>query len=210
MIRTVFGFSKSGTALIPLKNVSSYNMVFSTRVGNIVIDKGDGSSLINASIPHKNRDFTLIDYDGGDVITLNYSPAFTGNVSVKFLKGLKDVYSFASSLFGGNSRLNIADIETFFKQFPSLYSVYICEQDNTTVLKGDLSRFPDSVERIAVVRAAVINAATDLVLNFSNYNNSSKLKSFAFVQNSESKHSQNWTVGITGKNINGIDNAGFV
>jgi len=183
MIRTVYGRSKSGTALIPLKDALNTYFVFSTRVGDALVDKGDGTSPISYTTG-KMLDFTTVSTSGKGV-NLTYSSAFTGNASVKFLKGLKDVYSWASSHNNPSaSKYNITDIETFFSQFPNLYSVFIDEyvyqvSANMAIIKGDLSRFPDSVERVLLKSLEILNVNTDLVLNFSNYNNTSKLKSFS-------------------------------
>lgn len=185
MIRTVYGRTKIGTALIPLKDALNTVFVFSTRVGDAVVDKGNGTSPISYSTG-KMLDFTTVSRDGKGV-NLTYSSAFTGNASVKFLKGLKDVYSWASTTDNvSGSRYNITDIETFFSQFPNLYSVCIDEyvyqtSANMAIIKGDLVRFPDSVEKVLLNSLEILNVNTDLVLNFSNYNNTSKLKSFSIT-----------------------------
>ena len=185
MIRTVYGRSKSGTALIPIIGTDTMYLNISTRVGDSIITMGDGTSPISVINPKLN-DFT----DGSVVSSFvhNYSVRFTGNVSIKYLKGLKDVYSIRfGNVAKSNSstlyeRYNITDIETFFKQFPNLYSVFIDDYGygvtiRQSIIKGDLAKLPNSVEKLRLGATDVLNSATDLLLNFSNYSNLSKLKS---------------------------------
>ena len=185
MIRTVFGRTKSGTALIPFFDSTSVSFAISTRNGNTVVDWGDGSSSNIA--PVKMRD-----YADGSALSSNfnksYSSALNGNVSVKFLKGLKDVYSVYLGDFHTTNqqfKLNILDVETFFHQFPNLFSLCIDEYAYQTtarmsVIKGDLAKLPNSVERVLINQAEILNAATDFTLNFSSYTNLSNLKVFRF------------------------------
>lgn len=179
------GRARSGVALIPFFDSTKITLAISTRFGNSVIDKGDGN-FYNYPNPHF-LDYSTGASDGANRITLNYSTAYTGNISINFKQGLKDVYSISTWLFrdsATDTKLNILNIESFFSQFPNLYSVRLLEHcylsSEKSVFKGDLSRFPDSVERIYISCIEVQNAATDLILNFSNYNNSSKLKYFNF------------------------------
>ena len=189
MIRTVYGRSKSGTALIPIIGTDTMYLNISTRVGDSVITMGDGSSLINRTNP-KLKDFT----DGVYIspFTYNYSSRFTGNISIKFFKGLKDIYSIklgngvkasATNLY---ERYNITDIETFFAQFPNLYSLMIDEYaygitGRMSIIKGDLAKLPNSVEKVLISNSEILNAATDFVLNLSSYTNASKLKRFEYA-----------------------------
>lgn len=178
------GKARSGTALIPFFDSTSVSFAISTRNGNTVVDWGDGSSSNIA--PVKMRD-----YADGSALSSNfnksYSSALNGNVSVKFLRGLKDVYSIFLGVFHDNnqkSKLNILDVETFFHQFPNLFSIYINEyaygdSSRMSVIKGDLAKFPNSVERVLIGATDFINSATDLVLNFSSYTNASNLKFFS-------------------------------
>ena len=182
------GKARSGTALIPFFDSTSVVFGISTRNGNTVVDWGDGSSSNIA--PVKMKDYA----DGSPVYNFNksYSSALNGNVSVKFLRGLKDVYSI---WLGGDksvgiqkSKLNILDVETFFKQFPNLFSLCIQEYAYQTtsrmsVIKGDLAKLPNSVERVLINQAEILNAATDFTLNFSSYTNLSNLKVFLFKDN---------------------------
>ena len=180
------GKARSGTALIPIKNASTFAFYVSTRVGNYIVDKGDGSAPFEHTVINKNKDFTnltIFDYDSRSV---SYSSSFTGNMSLKFPQGLKDVFSVATTKgdTGNVSKLNIADIETFFKQFPNLYSVFISEfLGSTAVIKGDLAKLPNSVERVLIQYTAVVNSATDFTLNLSNYSTGSNLKFFSTIRN---------------------------
>ena len=180
------GKARSGTALIPFFDSTSVAFGISTRNGDTVVDWGDGSSSNIA--PVKMRD-----YADGSALSSNfnksYSSALNGNVSVKFLRGLKDVYSIFLGVFHNTnqqqSKLNILDVETFFKQFPNLFSLCIEEYAYQTtsrmsVIKGDLAKLPNSVERVLINQAEILNAATDFTLNFSSYTNLSNLKVFRF------------------------------
>ena len=179
------GKARSGTALIPFFDSTSVSFAISTRNGNTVVDWGDGSSSNIA--PVKMRD-----YADGSVLSSNfnksYSSALNGNVSVKFLQGLKDVYSVYLGDFHTTNqqfKLNILDVETFFHQFPNLFSLCIEEYAYQTtarmsVIKGDLAKLPNSVERVLINQAEILNAATDFTLNFSSYTNLSNLKVFRF------------------------------
>ena len=179
------GKARSGTALIPFFDSTSVTFGISTRNGNTVVDWGDGSYSNYA--PVKMRDYTYgsaFYYDFGK----SYSSALNGNVSVKFLQGLKDVYSVYLGYFHATnqqSKLNILDVETFFKQFPNLFSLCIQEYAYQTtsrmsVIKGDLAKLPNSVERVLINQAEILNAGTDFTLNFSSYTNLSNLKFFQF------------------------------
>lgn len=182
MIRTVFGSNKSGTALIPIFDTINMSLNISTRLGNAVINKGDGSSLVNYT-PPKLKDFT-----SGAIIgfsyDFNYGSVFTGDIKIKFLKGLKDVYSIYLGRFTGDTnktKINITDIELFFKQYPNLYSLYVSDYaygdvNKQQILKGDFAKLPNSVEKLTIEETDFKNASTDLVLNFSSYTNASNLK----------------------------------
>ena len=89
MIRMVFGRSKSGTALIPIFGTITMYLKISTRSGNITVNKGDGSSLATYT-PSINTDATVNPITN---LVWNYATAFTGDISLLFPKGLKDVYS---------------------------------------------------------------------------------------------------------------------
>lgn len=199
--------SRSGTALIPIKNASSFAFYISTRSGDFVINKGDGSSVFNHTVSNKNKDFTVTRPSSADSIgnpDIIYSSAFTGDISIKFLQGLKDVYSIATNLNNiNNEALNITDIETFFKQFPNLFSVYFNSAQYTPiiteVIKGDLSKLPDSVERVDIQNSEYVNAATDFTLNLSNYSNTSKLRYFIFTSGGRSPASTMKLIGDLSK-----------
>jgi len=179
------GKARSGTALIPFFDSTSVSFGISTRNGDTVVDWGDSSSSNIA--PVKMRD-----YADGSALSSNfaksYSSALNGNVSIKFLRGLKDVYSIYLGVFhdtNQKSKLNILDVETFFHQFPNLFSLCIEEYAYQTtsrmsVIKGDLAKLPNSVENVRINQAEILNAATDFTLNFSSYTNLSNLKSFRF------------------------------
>ena len=180
----VFGRSKSGTALIPIFGTITMYLKISTRSGNITVNKGDGSSLTTYT-PSINTDATVNPITN---LVWNYATAFTGDISLLFPKGLKDVYSIEIGRNKTNStteKYNITNLETFFNQFPNLYSVKFDENSNAisareSIIKGDLSRFPDSLERILINDMRVVNVNTDLVLNFSNFSNTSQLKYFNY------------------------------
>lgn len=185
MIRTVFGSNKSGIAYVPIFDTLTMSMGISTRYGNILLNKGDGSADINYT-PLKNNDYTI---SNSATFLFSYANKFTGSFSIKTLKGNKDIYSLFLGIFHNNnnnnqSKFNITDIETFFKQFPNLYSVNIDEYGyqetvRMSVIKGDLSKFPDSVEKIRLNELEVIGSYDGtLYLNLSNYNSSSKLQVF--------------------------------
>lgn len=178
------GKARSGTALIPFFDSTSVAFGISTRNGDTVVDWGD-SSYSNIA-PVKMRD-----YADGSALSSNfnksYSSALNGNVSVKFLRGLKDIYSVYLGVIhdtNQKSKLNILDVETFFHQFPNLFSLCIQEYAYQTtarmsVIKGDLAKLPNSVERVLINVAEVIGISSgELYLNFSNYTNSSNLKYF--------------------------------
>ncbi len=178
------GKPKSGIAYVPIFETLSMLMGISTRYGNIVLNKGDGSADINYT-PIKNNDYTI---STNATFLFSYANKFTGSFSIKTLKGNKDVYSLYLGIYhdsnNNQSKFNITDIETFFKQFPNLYSVNINEyayQETArmSVIKGDLAKFPDSVEKIRINELEVIGSYDGtLYLNLSNYNSSSKLKVF--------------------------------
>ena len=178
------GRARSGTALIPIIGTIDMTLLFSTRVGNTIINRGDGSADFSFT-PLKN---TIVGATLAGGINLSYPSAFTGNISIKFIKGLRDVYSISLGFFGfvhpndTTSKYNITDLKSFFAQFSNLYSLYIDENASgiptrQSVLKGDLSQLPDSVEQVSFRFLDFKNSATDLYLNFSNYNATSKLKS---------------------------------
>ena len=190
MIRTVFGSNKSGTALIPIFGTITMRLLISTRVGNSIVNKGDGSADI-VYVTAKNTNASGIT----TTLDLTYSSAFTGNISVKFLFGLKDVYSIAFFEFTGGSnsntdkQLNILDLKIFFGQFQNINNVYLDYSDfgyTKAILKGDLSQFPDSLESLSLRMLKFKNAGTDLYLNFSNYSASSKLKSLVSERGGDS------------------------
>ena len=183
------GRTKIGIAQIPLISAIGAQFVFSTRSKNAILKRNDGSAEYGFT-PLKMKDYT----DGTNLLNLGvvdgYSTNYTGNFTIKLLGGAKDVYSIATArdTIDANHRLNITDVETFFVQFPNLYSVALDanSQNNPawqSIVKGDLSRFPNSVERVGVYNADFVNAAYDLVLNFSNYSATSQLKWFLFSAN---------------------------
>jgi len=191
MIRTVYGRSKSGTALIPyFDSLTIGNFSFSTRLGDFIIDWKDGTTTNsnNTSSPINKNFADGSNFGTNPKYSKTYSSAYTGNISVKFLKGLKDVYSILLAFdhtSNQQSKLNIIDVETFFNQFPNLYSIAIADLSSgftarMSVVKGDFSKLPDSVERVQIQILDVINAKSDVVLNLSNYSNTSKLKHFQF------------------------------
>ena len=90
------GRVRSGTALVPVINADSVKLFFSTRSGNAVVKWGDGTET--SWTPEKNIDYT-------DSVTIrpsidkNYSPNYSGDISVVFKQGLRDVYSFTMLTF---------------------------------------------------------------------------------------------------------------
>ncbi len=153
----------------------------STRTGNAVVYKGDGSAGINNSVPLLT-DLTV----SNNLLSYTYTTAFTGNISVKFLHGLKDVYSIKLGhdlKAAQTEKYNIADIAVLLAQFPNLFSFMMDEipapgiPNNASNIGGDLSNLPNSVERV-FLRNTVVSTVYNLYLNFSNYQNASKLKYF--------------------------------
>lgn len=175
------GKARSGTALFPFIDSAQAYIQVSTRTGNILVKWGDGTET--NSTTSKNVDATVTALSA---LTYNYSPNYTGDVQVIFKQGLRDVYSilFNFSRSGDYNRiLDIQNIETFFKQFPNLYSIFFeiySYGTSKTVIKGDLSKLPDSIERIKFNGFEVKNSGIDQWLNLSNYSQSSKLKYFNF------------------------------
>lgn len=177
--------SRSGVAYFPfIDSIQAYIRV-STRNGNMLVKWGDGTE--QQFTPSKNVDSTVTE---PSILLHTYSVNYTGDVQVVFRQGLRDVYSISflwSNVGGGSSvnykSFNIQDIKTFFAQFPNLYSVYFdiySYQKYTTVIKGDFSQLPDSVERVKFTAWEVKNNGVDQWLNLSNYSTSSKLKYFNF------------------------------
>lgn len=183
------GKARSGTALVPIFDTVKMTLTISTRSGNSVLNKGDGSPLTNISNV-KLRDYT----DGAHICIFRYYYAnpFTGNVSIKFLRGLKDVYSIDLTEFQQDTttaKFNITDIEAFFAQFPNLFSLRFSEYAYQTtarmsIIKGDFAKLPNSVERVLIENTEVIpalNANQQLLVNFSSYDAASKLKFFRYT-----------------------------
>lgn len=182
--------SRSGTAYFPIFGTTWMRFAISTRSGNIDFNKGDGSAVFAFSTD-KYVDYTTTSPTNNLIFT--YGSAFTGNFSGLIKKGLKDIYSLNIGVYHQNinglnseAKWNITNIETFFAQFTNLYSVYINEyayQDSArmSVIKGDLAKFPNSVEKVLIDSAEVIGISSgELYLNFSSYTNASQLKSFSF------------------------------
>lgn len=201
MRRFVFGHAKFGIAYVPVFDSIFMNMGISTRSGNIIVNKGDGSADYNFT-PTKNYDYAGVSPSN---LAINYSPAFSGDFSLKILKGAKDVYSLFLGTIHTNdnySKLNIQDLALFFSQFPNLYSVRINEgsidPSYSSIIKGDFSQFPLSTERVLIQGISVKNITTDLFLNLSNYNKYSLLKVFNYEGNSGSGDKLK-TIGDLGK-----------
>lgn len=184
------GRLRTGWANIPLNDVLNVGFYFSTKNKDAFILKGDGTAQYDFSTV-KNRDYT----DGGSTpfssTNISYSSAFTGDLKAGFKGGLKDVYSIFlgwshNGVTGAKiNRWNIQDIETFFGQFPNLYSImidiYAYQNYTFATLKGDFAKIPDSVERVIIMNNETDNAAVNTTLNLSNFSISSKLKHFDFT-----------------------------
>ncbi|SEG39684.1 hypothetical protein SAMN05421847_2199 [Halpernia humi] len=176
MIRTIYGrIKEKKIALIPITNTSSMNMQISTRNGDSVIDKGDGSTPFGFTNP-KYFDYTIT---SSGAMNFSYSGVFTGNISIKFLKGLKDVYSisFTYPRTAANTNLfNIADVSIFLKQFPNLYSFRIENYSygaNFPTINGNVLDMPDSVE---VIYGYDFQIAGTVNFNMSGISSTSKLR----------------------------------
>lgn len=173
--------SRSGVAYVPYADASFARFGFSTRHGNAIINWGNGSIVEVA--PSKNQDATT-----GSVsqFTDNYSPNYTGNVSITIKQGLKDVYSIwlGEGTGATHPNFNIQDFGIWIKQFTNLYSIrfsfYSYQNPTGKVIKGDLAAVPDSVERINVQDFEIMNNGTDVWFNISSFNTNSKLKWFLF------------------------------
>jgi len=90
------GKTRSGTALVPVINADSVRLFFSTRNGDALVKWGDGTE--SSWTPQKNIDYT--DVNSRPWIEKSYSPNYSGDISVVFKRGLRDVYSFASWMAG--------------------------------------------------------------------------------------------------------------
>lgn len=179
------GKQRSGTALVPVINADLARLFFTTRNGDAVVKWGDG--IETNWTPQKN-----IDYTDGNLnrpsIAKNYSPNYSGDISVVFKQGLRDVYSFASYITttGSSKVLNIQDFGTFIKQFPNLYSIFFREYayQNITkksTIKGNLADVPNSVERIMIREFEVKDATNGNVwFDLSTFTAQSNLKYFNF------------------------------
>ena len=145
---------------------------------------GDGTET--NWIPQKNIDYT--DVNSYPYASKSYSPNYSGDISVVFNQGLKDVYSFASWSGGtGSSKvLNIQNFGTFIKQFPNLYSIMLWEYAyqniaNKSTIKGNLADVPNSVERIMIREFEVKDATNGNVwFDLSTFTSQSNLKYFNF------------------------------
>jgi hypothetical protein len=162
----------------------------STRSGNGVITYTGVSSNIPIT-PDKYKDFTT-DRVGASTVAVSNTVGVFGNLLIKYLKGLGDVYSIwigflDKSLSGNNQKDQLAflPIQNFLAQFPNLYSLYINERagenDNIqTGMIGDFALIPNSLERVLIDSLDVKhNFQSDGVyINFSNFSKQSKLKFF--------------------------------
>ena len=171
------GRARSGIALIPVYDTIQMLLSISTRNGNIEIDKGDGSAKIQYSTP-KLTDFTV----SSSSVIFSYTSAYSGSISLNIKNGLNDVYSIqlghdikATQV----EKYNILDVESFFGQFPKLYSIMMNEiaisNNNRSIISGDLAKVPLSVNRIYFYNS-ILNTSSNLYLNLSNYDSFSELK----------------------------------
>src|SRR5690606_2705544 len=105
---------------VPYADASFARFGFSTRHGNATINWGNGSILDVE--PLKNQDATTV--ISISQYTNNYSPNYTGNVSITIKQGLKDVYSIWLGAATGvtHPNFNIQDFGIWVKQFTNLYS----------------------------------------------------------------------------------------
>lgn len=187
---TIYGRKKGDLAYIPISTSISVNFMISTRGGGIFCRRGDGTDVFATSVPI-NTDYSTAPAKSYN-IGFNYSAIFTGDMSLRFTRGLQDVYSISFGVFHDGSppsaeqksKFNI-DIKTFFSQFPNLYSVWFDDYayqspSRMATYKGDFSQFPDSVERILFYAFEAYRASIDSVINLSNYRPTSRLKYFNF------------------------------
>lgn len=179
MRRVVHGKNKFEIAIIPIFNTTNMLLSISTRTGNAIVNKGDGSAEINY-ITSKNNDYTI----SNNTLSFSYSSAFTGNILVKLLKGLKDVYSIKLAHDvkpSSTEKYNISDIAAFLNQFPNLYSLmmdeYSTNAQNYSDIRGDLAGMPKSVERVFIRNNFLVNQ-TAFYLDFSSFTNENQLKYF--------------------------------
>ena len=189
----VFNSKKSDTIYFPFFDSKQSNFCISTINGNGYINSNQGNNWTAVTFS-KMVDFTQVTTAPYSINYTFLNQPFTGNLSIKLNNTTKDVYSIglfanefinigAASVY--KTKFNIQDIEKFFKPFSNLYSVIFQLYNYQTeakksIIKGDLSRFPDSVERVVILTIEVINVTTDIFLNFSNYSTTSKLKVFSF------------------------------
>lgn len=176
-LHQVFGRKYGETFIYPANGTSSASLYFSTRVYDLSINWGDGSTINYTTL--KNTDFTIT--SAVNILTHNYSTPFIGNIIISS-NIVNDIYSLKIQPTTSD-KLNIQNFETFINQFKNLYSLSITNDLNSdikrAVLKGDLSRIPDSIERFQIdYLGAYYNNETDLYINLSNFNPTSKLKFF--------------------------------
>ena len=174
------GKARSGTAYFPFMDTPTVNLYVSTRFQNTEIIYAD--AVVNATAPK------LLNYafnpNGEGLNAHTHTTPFTGNVSVIFKGGLKDVYSLmleGYNSFTGRSAYNIIDFGAFLRQFPNLFSFAVYIQSSGTegfsTIKGNYLDMPDSVEEILVYQAQVTNWE-DFYIDFSVLKTTSKLRRF--------------------------------
>ena len=152
MRRFVFGKKKYESFSIELLNTTKVSLRISTRVGNVYIDKGDGSSLWYVTTP---KMYSFPQNNLG-AITFTYSAPFTGFIRVYVIEGLSDVYSIGigpNGVYSGetDNRVIIQNIGSFMKQFVNLYSMlFFGYAYGTNSIRpriyGNINEMPDSLE----------------------------------------------------------------
>ena len=194
------GKARSGTAYFPFMDTPTVNLYVSTRFQNTEIIYAD--AVVNATAPK------LLNYafnpNGEGLNAHTHTTPFTGNVSVIFKGGLKDVYSLmlgGYNVFTGRSAYNIIDFGAFLRQFPNLFSFAVYIQSSGTegfsTIKGNYLDIPDSVEEILVYQAQVTNWE-DFYIDFSALKTTSKLRRFYKRLNYNQFDSSEKTAKITG------------
>ena len=164
------GRQRSGTALFPIVNSPYFSTLISTRLSNYEVD---GVAVTSSKTIDFSVQFLFVKEFQKDFI-----PNFSGNVSVKFKSGLQDVYSLQLSAYNDSGTVyNIQDFEAFINQFPNIYSFVTRLRSNTSVIRGNIAKVPDSMERIRLNYLEISNAS-DFYLNLNEFSATSKLKYF--------------------------------
>ena len=182
--------SRSGVAKLTNRAGKTMYINISTRTGNGVIIYTGVQSNIPVT-PDKYKDYTT-DRVGASTVIVPVTVGVSGNLLIRYDKGLSDIYSiwigYINKGISGNEdkdQMAYVPIQTFLSQFPNLYSVYVNEKaggidSSQTAMYGDFALMPNSIEKVLIDSLDVrsTNAGGEIVVNISNFSNSSNLKSF--------------------------------